>query len=141
TSSSANSFYSQLINVNTSEENAVLPLTPFPLDYDKPHVAQLIFNLVYGKGEGPAIGGTRIFQQLAFSTTTDYQSGTPFTRLNDRGQQSGEFNGDRHPDYFQTDASLTRTLSLEDILGETFQNMSIDLQLEITNLFNRTEPL
>ncbi len=141
TSSSAVSNYQLLLNANPNSENAVLPLQPFALDYDRTHVAQFIFNLNFQKGEGPTIFGTKLLQNISLSSTTEYQTGTPYTRLDQKGVQIGEFNAERQPDYFQTDAQLTRTIPFGDIFGEGMKNFFLDLTLEVTNLFNRTEPI
>ncbi|MDP4199025.1 MAG: carboxypeptidase regulatory-like domain-containing protein [Bacteroidota bacterium] len=141
TSTSATENYAQLINADPNSEQAVLPLQPFPLSFDKPHVAQLIFNLNYNKGEGPTLFGSKLLEEFSLAATTEYQSGVPYTRYDLRGAQIGDFNGDREPDYFQTDATLTRTIPFEDLLGPSFKSLSMDLQLEISNVFNRTTPL
>lgn len=141
TSTSATDNYAALINADPSSEQAVLPLRPFPLSFDKPHVAQLLLNVNYNKGEGPTIFGTKLLQELSLAATTVYESGTPYTRLDIRGGQIGETNGDRNPDYFQTDATLTRTIAFEDLLGPAFKTMFLDLQLEVLNVFNRTEAI
>ncbi len=141
TSTSATENYAALINADPSSEQSVLPLQPFPLSFDKPHVAQVIFNLNYNKGEGPTLFGSKILEYFSLAATTEYQSGVPYTRLDLRGAQVGDFNGDRQPDYFQTDAALTRTIAFEDFLGPNFKSLSLDLQLEVSNLFNRTTAL
>ena len=41
----------------------------------------------------------------------------------------------------QTDATLTRTIPFEDLFGDALKNVSLDLQLEVTNLFNQTGAL
>jgi hypothetical protein len=141
TSSSALENYSQLINVDPQSEDAVLPLTPFATTYDKPHVAQMILNFGWGKGEGPIVFGMPILQHFTANFTTVYESGIPYTRVDTRGRQIGEFNADRHPEYIQTDATIGRSLPLADLFGEALNDMFLDLELEFTNLFNRTEPL
>lgn len=143
TSSSAAENYGLLINSGATGEdpNVVLPLQPFALSFDRTHVAELLLTAGFNRGEGPTIFGTKLLQLLSLSTTTEYQSGVPYTRLNAKGQQSGEFNGDREPAYFQTDAQLTRNIPLADLFGESFGNTSLDLQLEVVNLFNTTNPL
>ncbi len=141
TSTSATENYNRLINVAAGSETVVLPLQPFALGFDRPHVAQLILNSAFAKGEGPELFGLKILENFNFAATTEFQSGRPYTRLDLKGNQAGEFNGDRHPAYFQTDATLTRTIPLADLFGESFGSTSFDIQLEILNLFNRTEAL
>lgn len=141
TSSSAAENYSQLINTDPTGDNAVLPLTPFATIYDKPHVAQLILNAGFRPGEGPMIFGIDLLQNFSANLTTVYESGIPYTRADNKGRQVGEFNADRHPSYLQTDGTLTRTIPFADIFGESMSDMFLDLELEFTNLFNRTEPV
>lgn len=143
TSSSATENYARLINSSTSGDDpvVVLPLTPFPLSFDRTNVAELLLTFQLNKGEGPTLFGSKILQLLSLSTTTEFQSGTPYTRQNAKGQQSGEFNGDREPSYFQTDAQLTRNIPLADIFGQSFGNTSLDVQLEVVNLFNTVNAL
>ena len=141
TSSSATDNYSALINQDPSSPQSVLPLTPFPLSFDRTHVASLLFNVNYNEGEGPTIFGKKLLEWFSLQTTTDYQSGTPYTATDLRGAQIGSFNGEREPDYFQTDAMLTRTIPLADIFGKSVSTLFLDLSLEVTNLFDRTSPL
>jgi outer membrane receptor protein involved in Fe transport len=141
TSASATSNYQQILNFDPNSLNTALPLQPFYLDYDKTHVAQFIFNLNFAKGDGPTVFGTKLLQLFSLSTTTEYQTGTPYTRLDQRGTQIGEYNAERQPDYFETAAQLTRTIPFGDLFGENMKNFFLDLTLEVTNVFNRTQPL
>jgi len=141
TSSSATENYSSLINADPNSEQAVLPLTPFYFSYDKPHVAELLLSLNYNKGEGPTIFHTKLFQLFNLSTSTEYSSGVPYTAVDLKGSQLGAINGARQPDNFQTDFTLTRSIPFEDLFGESWKTVFFDLQLEVTNVFNRTTPL
>ncbi len=141
TSNSATSAYSALINQDPNSVQAVLPLTPFPLSYDKTNVMNFLFNLNYNKGEGPTIFGQKLLEWFSLSTTTVYYTGTPYTAVNLKGAQIGPTDGDREPDYFETDATLTRTIPFEDLFGPSMSKLFLDLQLEVTNVFNRTTPL
>lgn len=141
TSSSATEAYQNLINQDPGSQQATLPLSPFPFSYDRTHVASLLFNLNYNKGEGPTLFGSKLLQWFSLQTTTEYQSGTPYTKVNLRGAQIGDINGEREPDYFQTDATLTRTVPFEDLFGASMKNIFLDLQLEVINLFNQTNPI
>ncbi|MEP7234734.1 MAG: TonB-dependent receptor [Ignavibacteriota bacterium] len=141
TASSATSNYSALVNQSADAEVAVLPLQPFPANWDRTHVAQLLLTLLYGKGEGPKIGSIPLLENFNFSTKTIFQTGNPYTAFNIRGQQTGEHNGQREPSYFQTDGTITRNLPLSDIFGSSMGSSSLDIQFEIYNLFNTTNPL
>src|SRR5581483_5853076 len=141
TSSSATEAYNALINQDPSSEQAVLPLTPFPFSYDRTHVANLLFNLNYNKGEGPTIFGSKLLEWFSLQTTTVYQTGTPYTAVNLKGAPLGEINGEREPDEFTTDATLTRTIPFEDLFGASMSKLFLDIQLEVTNVFNNTNAL
>ena len=141
TSSSAVENYQALINQDPSSPNAVLPLTPFPFDYDRTNVMNFLFDLNYNQGEGPTIFGQKLLQWFSLQTTTVYETGTPYTALDLKGVQIGSQNGDREPDYFQTDASLQRTIPFSDIFGPSASRLFLDVQLEVTNIFNRNVPL
>jgi hypothetical protein len=141
TSASAEAAYAALINASSNSQNTALPLEPFPLSYDRTHNAQFIFNLNYLKGEGPTLFGSKILQLFSFNSTTVYQSGVPYTKLDLRGVQVGEYNADREPSFFQTDCSLTRSIPFEDIFGESMKSFFLDLQIEVTNIFNTTDPI
>jgi hypothetical protein len=141
TSSSATENYARLINPPAGEEVAVLPLQPYPLSYDRTHTSQLIFNLAWQKNEGPDIFGVKLLELFNISFTTEFRSGTPYTPEDIRGNQAGEYNSARQPEYFQTNASLSRTIPLADLFGDGMGGTAIDLQLEVLNLFNRTEAL
>ena len=141
TSSSATENYSALINQDPSAPTVVLPLTPYPFNYDRTNVLNFLFDISYTKGEGPTIFGQKLLEWFSLQTTTVYQTGTPYTATNTKGAQIGPTNGDREPDYFQTDLSLTRTIPFEDIFGPGMSKIFLDLQLEVTNIFNRTTPL
>jgi hypothetical protein len=141
TSSSATENYSALINQDPNSPQAVLPLTPFPFAYDRTHVANFLFDLNYNQNEGPTIFGQKLLQWFSLQTTTLFMTGTPYTALNLKGAQVGPTNGDREPDYFETDASLTRAIPLADLFGAGASKLFFDIQLEVTNLFNRVTPL
>ncbi|HET6400810.1 MAG TPA: hypothetical protein VFH95_05355 [Candidatus Kapabacteria bacterium] len=141
TSSSATEAYSEFLNQDPSSEQAVLPLTPFPFSYDRTNVADILFNINYNKDEGPTIFGKKLLEWFSLNTTTIYQTGTPYTAVNLRGATIGSINGDRQPDEFQTDATLTRTIPFGDVFGPSMSSIFLDLQLEVTNVFDRVTPL
>ncbi|MDP4231298.1 MAG: TonB-dependent receptor [Bacteroidota bacterium] len=141
TSSSATENYIALINQSSTAENSVLPLQPFPLSFDRTHVAQLLFNLMFGKGEGPKIGGVAFLEHFILNTTTVFESGVPYTAYDVKGTQVGEYNGQREPSFLQTDATLTRNIPFSEIFGSGVGTSSLDIQLEVLNMFNRTEPI
>jgi hypothetical protein len=140
TASSALSNYSSLINQAPDAEFAVLPLQPFPVDWDRTHVAQLLLTALFAKGEGPKIGGTPILEHFIFSTKTIFETGTPYTALTIKGTQAGDHNAEREPSYFQTDLTITRNILFSDVFGGS-GNTSLDIQFEVFNLFNAITPI
>jgi hypothetical protein len=141
TSSTAEANYAALINQPSNGPNSVLPLQPYPLDFDRTHVAQLLLNLVYRKGEGPKISGIPILENFNFATKTIFYTGTPYTATDIKGVQIGEHNGNREPSYFQTDATITRNIALSDLFGSGIGSSWLEIQLEWYNLFNSTQAL
>jgi len=137
TASTATTNYSAFTNQSSDAEAAILPLQAFPLDFDRTHVAQLLLSLLYGKGEGPKIGGTAILENFNFSTKTIYESGNPYTAFDIRGTQVGEHNGERQPNFMQTDFTITRNIPLSDVFGAGIGHSWLELQLEVSNLFNQ----
>src|SRR5205807_9451810 len=102
------------------------------------HVGQLLLTLLYGKGEGPKISGIAFLEHFSFSTKTIFETGTPYTAFDLKGNQVGEHNALREPNFFQTDFTITRNFPLGDLFGGSGSS-SLDVQLEILNLLNRTE--
>lgn len=141
TSSSATENYIALINQSSSTENAVLPLQPFPLDFDRTHVAQFLFNVLFSKGEGPKIGGVPFLERFSLNTTTTFQTGTPYTAFDIKGTQVGDHNAQREPSFMQTDATLTRNIPFAELFGSGVGTSSLDIQLEVLNLFNRNQAI
>ncbi len=141
TSSTATSNYSALLNQSSDAEVAVLPLTPFPVDWDRTHVAQLLLTALFGRGEGPKIAGVPFLEFFNFSTKTIFETGVPYTAFDAKGVQTGEHNGERQPSFFETEATITRNIPLSDLFGQGIGRSSLDVQFEIYNVFNRTEAL
>jgi outer membrane receptor protein involved in Fe transport len=126
---------------NNNQSTTYYPTTDFPLDLDQPVVANLIFNIIYGKGEGPSFGGVHILENLNINVTAQYHSGTPYTRLDPKtGAIVGDVNGSREPDFFQADGRIERFIPLKDIFGDWAGNMQMSLFIQINNFLNTTNP-
>ena len=118
----------------------VYPLTDYFLDFDRRHVINVILDFVVRNGEGPTIGGTHILQNTSLNLTTLYETGTPYTRIDYRGSQVGEYNGARQPSYTQTDLRLNRDIPLSAIFGPGVGKLELSIYADVVNLFNRVQP-
>ncbi len=120
----------------------VFPLQEYPLDYDRPHRIDAVFNFVWGNDEGPSIGGIYLLENTLINFTGFYQSGLPYTRLDKNGNQIGEYNGERQPDYWRVDMRIERAFRLKEVFGDIFSdNAQISFFVDVINLLNRTEPV
>ncbi len=117
------------------------PLTEYPLDYDRRHRFNYIIDFVWGKGEGPSIGGIHFLENVAINFTGLFQTGAPYTRLDLRGNQIGDFNAERQPSVWTMDMRLQRTLPLRDVFGESFGTSELIFFLDVFNLPNLTGPI
>jgi outer membrane receptor protein involved in Fe transport len=142
TSSSVGSNYG-LINAGADEFTGkiIFPLVESPLDYDRRHRINFNGGLLWGEGEGPTIAGMKILELVNMNFTGVFQTGQPFTLVDLKGQQLGDFNGERYPSLWNIDFRLSRRIPFKNIFGESFGASDIEIYLDIINLFNRTEPI
>lgn len=115
------------------------PLTEFPIDNDRRHRLNYIIDFLWGKDEGPSIGGVKFLQNTTVNFTGLYQTGLPFTLRDIRGNQIGDFNAQRQPDFWQVDMRLQRSIPLADIFGDGMGTSELILFADVINLLNRTE--
>ena len=117
------------------------PLTEYYNDFDRRHRINAIVDFVWGRDEGPSIGGIHLLENTNINFTTVFQTGRPYTRRDRSGVQIGEFNGERYPSQLTVDMRFQRTIPLADIFGDWTQNSAIDLFVDVGNLLNSTGPL
>jgi outer membrane receptor protein involved in Fe transport len=117
----------------------VYPLTDYYLDFDRRHVINLILDFVVGSNEGPTVGGVHFLQNISMNLTTAYQTGTPYTRIDYRGFQVGEYNGARRPAFTQTDLRINRDIPLSALFGSGVGKLELTIYADVQNLFNRVE--
>lgn len=122
-------------------EQQKLPLTEYPLNYDQTHNLNATVNLVWGDGQGPTIGGLKLLENTTIGVTGTFQTGLPYTRENDKGIQTTEFNSQRFPSQFTTEAHIERGFMLRDLLGEAAGRLEISFYADVYNLFNATGPV
>jgi TonB dependent receptor/Carboxypeptidase regulatory-like domain/TonB-dependent Receptor Plug Domain len=122
-------------------EQQKAPLTEYPLNYDQTHTINATLNFVWGDGQGPTIGGLKLLENTTASITGTFASGLPYTRETEKGQPTTEFNSQRLPSTFNTEAHLERGFKLRDIFGESVGNLEISFYADIFNLLNSTGPI
>lgn len=124
-----------------TRQQRVFPLTDYYLDFDRRHRINTVLNFVWADGEGPSIAGVKILENTIINFTGFYQTGTPYTRLDIRGVQIGEYNGERQPDVWRLDSRIQKDFLLRDIFGEGLSNSRITLFVDVVNIFNNTNPV
>lgn len=141
TSSSSGANYNAIISgADPYTGLRLFPLTEYPLDYDRRHRFNYIIDFVWGKGEGPSIGGIHFLENVTLNFTGLFQTGTPYTKLDLRGNQVGDYNAERRPSVWSLDMRLQRSVPLRDLFGESFGNTELIFFLDVINLPNLTNP-
>jgi outer membrane receptor protein involved in Fe transport len=121
-------------------EQQKFPLAEFPLSYDQTHTLNGTLSLIWGDGEGPAIGGIRLLQNTVLTLTGTFATGLPYTLENTRHEQIGQFNGQRLPSSFSTEGHLEKGFKLKDVLGDAVGNLELSFFADVTNILNSTGP-
>ncbi len=122
-------------------DKKIFPLVESPLDYDRRHRINFNGGLMWGAGEGPTIAGMKILELVNLNFTGVFQSGQPYTLLDLKGNQLGDFNGERYPSLWNIDCRISRRIPFKSIFGDSFGASDIEIFLDIINVFNRTEPI
>lgn len=125
----------------TTGEKATFPRAEYPLTYDQTHTVNGTVSFVWGEDEGPAIGGIKPLENAVITLTGTYATGLPYTRENQRGQQTSEFNSQRLPSQFNTEAHIERAFKLRDWFGESVGNLEVSVFADVFNLLNYTGPI
>jgi outer membrane receptor protein involved in Fe transport len=112
------------------------PLSPFPTNSDRRHRINAIIDLVWGKGEGPMIGGIGLLENTNINLTTFFQSGLPYTRADRAGNAIGEENAERQPSIWNTNFRFQRRFPLKDWFGDGAGKSSIEFFVDVNNIFN-----
>lgn len=121
-------------------QRRTVPLLEFPLEYDQTHKLNATMSLVYGRDEGPAIGGIHLLENSVITLTGAFNSGLPYTRLDPKGRQAGEYLADRQPSFYTTEAHIEKGFDLADLIGESAGNLRISFFADVFNLLNSTGP-
>ena len=143
TASSPTSNYGTLIGAPDpyTGEKRDNPLTEFPLSYDQTHSFNGTIGFFWLNDQGPTLGGLHVLENTDISLTALFGTGGPYTRVNTRGEQVGEFNANRYPSQFNSEARLGRAILLRDLFGESFGNTNLELYVTVSNVFNTTGPV
>jgi hypothetical protein len=122
-------------------EPSSAPLTEYPLNYDQTHTINASLRLHWGNDQGPTIGGLRLLENTDVTVTGIFSTGLPYTRETEKGQPLTEFNSQRLPSQFATEAHIERGFRLSDFFGEGAGNLEIRLFADFYNLLNSTSPI
>lgn len=143
TASSPSSNYSVLISSPDpyTGERRDNPLTEFPLSYDQTHKFNTTLGLFWNNDDGPTLGSMHILENTEISVTALFGSGLPYTRVDTRGQQVGEFNANRYPSQFTMEGQIRKSFLMKDIFGESVGDLRATLYLQVYNLLNNTGPI
>lgn len=112
------------------------PVDLYPMNRDIRHQINMNLSFFLGKEEGPSIGGIYPFEDMTFGTQTNFRSGLPYTIVDDAGQEIGEKNSERGPIYWQTDLRINKKLRIGEMMEWFGEETTIDLYLDIQNVFN-----
>ncbi len=118
----------------------IFPLTESPLDYDRRHRINFNGGFKFGNGEGPTIAGMKVLQNSLINLTGVFQTGQPYTLLDLKGNQAGDYNAERYPSLWDFDLRLSRRIMMSDIIS-SLGSTEIELYVDVINLFNRVEPI
>lgn len=112
------------------------PLAPFATGSDRRHRVNVILNLVWGRDEGPMIGGIGLLENTNINLTVFYQTGLPYTRLDKAGNALGEQNSERQPNVWNTNFRFQRGFWLRDWFGESAGYSMLEFFVDINNILN-----
>lgn len=140
TASSPSANYSVLIGAPDpyTGELPKNPLTEFPLSYDQTHKFNATLGVFWNNDEGPTLGSLHFLENTDISVTALFGSGLPYTRVDTRGQQIGEFNANRYPSQFTMEGQIRRSFMMKDIFGESVGDLRATIYLQVYNLLNNT---
>ncbi|MBI5325775.1 MAG: TonB-dependent receptor [Ignavibacteriae bacterium] len=137
TGTSTNAGDNYLLQTDPFTGQQTYPLTEYPLNYDRTHKVNFNLNFNWGENQGPSIAGIQPLENTVISLTSVFQTGRPYTKVDLKGQQVGEKNGERGPTYWMTDLRLSKQFYFKDWFGEGAGKTSIEFFIDIFNLFNR----
>ena len=124
-----------IVGLDPYTNSPAFPVTPFPLSFDRRHRVNAVFNFTWGKDEGPSIAGIPFLEYFNINLSGFWQTGLPYTPVNQQGQAIGAINSGRFPSTWNTTFRIMRTIPLDKLLGG---KTSVDLFFDVTNLLNYT---
>lgn len=124
-----------IVGLDPYTNQPAFPVEPFPLGFDRRHRVNAVFNLTWGKDEGPSIAGIPFLEYFNINLSGFWQTGLPYTPVNQQGQAMGAINSARFPATWNTTFRIVRTIPLDKLLGG---KTAVDLFFDVTNLLNYT---
>ncbi len=103
------------------------------MDFDRRHVANMVFTYATGMENYPDLFGTDILQNFSVGMIAQYSSGLPYTPYTGAGEQLALRNSERMDASFQVDLRIAREFHVEPVSITAFVN--------IDNLFDTVNPL
>ncbi len=141
TSSNVGTNYNLITGANDPyTDKKVFPLTESPLDFDRRHRLNFNGGFIFGTDEGPSIAGTKILENFTINFTALFQTGQPYTLLDLKGNQAGDYNAERYPSLWDLDLHISRLINLGDFIP-SLGSTQVELYVDIINLTNRVEPI
>ncbi|MCO6465240.1 MAG: TonB-dependent receptor [Bradyrhizobiaceae bacterium] len=124
-----------IVAIDPYTNNPAFPVEPFALGFDRRHRINAVFNLNWGPDEGPTIAGIPFLENFNINLSGFWQTGLPYTPVNQQGQAIGAINSARFPSTWNTTFRIVRTIPLDKLLGG---KTAVDLFFDVTNLLNYT---
>lgn len=127
-----------VVSLDPYTDNPAFPVEPFPLSFDIRHRVNMVLNFQWGNDEGPMIAGIPLLEYFTINLSGFWQSGAPYTPVNQQGQATGAINSARFPAFWNSEMRLSRTIPLQELLGG---NTSLDIFVDVYNLLNYVEAI
>lgn len=127
-----------VVSLDPYTGNPAFPVEPFPLSFDIRHRVNMVLNFQWGNDEGPMIAGIPLLEYFTINLSGFWQSGAPYTPVNQQGQATGAINSARFPSFWNSEMRLSRNIPLQDLLGG---NTSLDIFVDVFNLLNYVEAI
>jgi outer membrane receptor protein involved in Fe transport len=126
-----------LTSTTYAKELGYEPLYPqetMPMNFDRPHTANLIFDLSIPDNDGPVIFGVKPFSGFGFNLTGTIQSGTPYSPMTSYfvNLTTDLFNSARYPTTYNLDCRISKRFK--------WSALELSIFAEIFNVLNLETP-
>ena len=104
------------------------------MNFDRPHVANLVFDFNVPYDEGPTVFGIQPLSGFGFNITGTIQSGTPYTPQTSYfvNLTTDRFNSARYPTTYNLDCRISKSFE--------FKGIELSVFAEILNVLNSEMP-